>query len=114
MLIEFRVTNFRSFRGPQVFSMVAGPFSEHLETNTFKTDLRGFGPFLRSAVIYGPNAAGKTNLLRGVQFVQQMVLNSASQGGATQAPYSPHKLSAQTRSEPSEFQITFAEQGVRY
>jgi AAA15 family ATPase/GTPase len=114
MLIEFRVTNFRSFRDAQVFSLAAGAATEYAETNTFHSGLRGFGPFLRSAAIYGPNAAGKTNLLRAVQFMQQLVLTSAAIPSSAQTAYTPYKLSSNTRQAPSEFQITFAEKDVRY
>jgi predicted ATPase len=114
MLIEFRVTNFRSFRETQTLSMVAGPFAEHSQTNAFSSGLKGFGPFLRSAVIYGPNAAGKTNLLRALQFVQSLVVNSATVTSLVQNPFSPFKFSAATRNAPSEFQITFAQDEVRY
>jgi AAA15 family ATPase/GTPase len=78
MLIEFRVTNFRSFREEQVFSMAAGNLKEHAESNTFLSGLKGFGAFLRSSAIYGPNAAGKTNLLLALRFMQQLVLASAA------------------------------------
>jgi len=61
MLIEFQVENFRSFKERQTFSMVSAPFSEHQDSNTFDSGLRGFDRLLRSAVVYGPNAAGKTN-----------------------------------------------------
>jgi AAA15 family ATPase/GTPase len=114
MLIEFRVTNYRSFRADQALSLVAATFSEHDETNTFKSGIRGFDRFLRSAVVYGPNAAGKTNLLRGLQFMQQMVINSAAQPSLAATLYSPHKFSAETRTAPSKFEVTFAESGVRY
>jgi len=113
MLIEFQVENFRSFKERQLFSMVAAAFSEHTRTNTFDSGLSGFDRLLRSAVIYGPNAAGKTNLLRAMQFVKEFVTGSAS---ATNAPYpySPFKLSSATRGAPSCFEITFAQEGIRY
>lgn len=114
MLIEFRVANFRSFKAEQTFSMVAEPFAELRESNTFRSGLKGFSPFLRSAAIYGPNAAGKTNLLRAVEFMQQMVVHSATQTAGAQTTYCPHKLSAATCSAPSEFQVTFAERSTRY
>ena len=63
MLIEFQVSNFRSFRDRQTFSMVAGSYPEHRETNTFDPKLPGFGRLVRSAAVYGANAAGKSNLL---------------------------------------------------
>jgi AAA15 family ATPase/GTPase len=114
MLIELQVSNFRSFRGTQVFSMVAGTYPDHLETNTFDPRLPGFDRLLRTSAVYGPNAAGKTNLLRVLQFIQSLVLNSAASTPATAPPYSPFKFSKATRSKPSEFQITFVQDGVRY
>jgi hypothetical protein len=114
MLIEFQVQNFRSFKERQVFSMVAGSFAEHTKTNTFDSGLKGFDRFVRSAIIYGPNAAGKTNLLRAIQFVQVLVVSSAATAANSLYPYSPFKFSSATRNAPSEFQITFAQDGVRY
>lgn len=113
MLIEFQVENFRSFRRKQTFSMVAAAFPEREATNTFDSGLRGFDRFVRSAVIYGPNAAGKTNLLRAIQFMQALVVNSAvsSDLGST---HSPFKFSVYTRTAPSKFRIAFDESGTRY
>jgi uncharacterized protein len=113
MLIEFQVQNFRSFKERQTFSMVSAPFAEHKNSNTFDSGLKGLDPLLRTAVIYGPNAAGKTNLLRALQFVQSLVVNSASSADAPY-PYAPFKLSKATRSAPSEFQVAFAQNGIRY
>jgi hypothetical protein len=71
MLIEFQVTNYRSFRDHQVFSMVAGRFTEHTDANTVAAGIPGFDRFLRTSVIYGANAAGKTNLLRALQLTKR-------------------------------------------
>jgi AAA15 family ATPase/GTPase len=114
MLIEFRVQNFRSFKDWQTFSMVSAAQPEHLESNTFDSGLRGFDRLLRTAVVFGPNAAGKTNLMRALQFVQSFVLTSASAAGSRKYPYSPFKLSKATLESPSEFEITFVQDGVRY
>jgi uncharacterized protein len=70
---------------------------------------------VRSAAVYGSNAAGKTNLLRAIQFMQEMVVTSAARpSGARATPYSPYKFSPKTRNSPSDFQITFPENNVRY
>jgi AAA15 family ATPase/GTPase len=114
MLVEFQVSNFRSFRDRQVFSTVAGNFPEHRESGTFDPKLPGFGRLLRSCVIYGPNAAGKSNLLRALQFVQELVLNSASATPSNSVPYSPFMFVKSARTKPSEFQVTFVQDGVRY
>src|SRR5262249_698684 len=114
MFIEFRVQNFRSFKEQQTLSMVGAALPEHSKSNTFDSGLRGFDRLLRAAVIYGPNAAGKTNLIRAVQFMKLFVLGSASTAGAAQYPYTPFKLSKSTREAPSEFEITFVQNGIRY
>ena len=93
MLIGFQIENFRSFKERQVFSMEAGHFAEHAESNSFDVGLKGMPHLLRSAVVYGPNAAGKTNLLRAVRFMQEFVVNSAA-SAAAQFPFSPFKLSS--------------------
>jgi hypothetical protein len=115
MLIEFTVTNFRSFRGPQTLSLVAGKMQDAIETNTFDSGLPGFGRFLRSAVVYGPNAAGKTNLLLAIQLLQQLVLNSATLvPPSAPLPYTPFKFAAASRKAATQFEITFVQDDTRY
>jgi uncharacterized protein len=53
VLIEFQVTNFRSFKATQVLSMAASSFREHQETNTFDTGLKSFPRFVRSVAVMG-------------------------------------------------------------
>jgi AAA15 family ATPase/GTPase len=115
MLIEMKVTNFRSFRGCQTFSMVASNFAEHSESNTFDPKISGgFGRFVRTAAIYGPNAGGKTNFLRALQTVQAFVIGSAASPRGTPPPYMPFIFSKATIAKPSEFQVTFVQNDVRY
>lgn len=115
MLIEFRVTNFRSINETQTLSLVAGSGKELVTENTFESGLPGFPRLLRSAVIYGANAAGKTNLLRALQYMQSLVLASATFQEGTRIPYAPFKLSKAMSEKPSEFEAVFAdEKGVRY
>lgn len=114
MLIEFRVANFRSFRDSQTLSMIAANFTEHVATNTFDSGLPGFGRFLRSAAIYGPNAAGKSNLLLALQWMQAFVLQSSTAAPTAGHLYQPFKLASATREAPSEFQVTFVQDRIRY
>ena len=89
MLIEFQVANFRSIRDRQTLSMVADTGKEHLETHTFDSGIKRFDRLLASAAIYGPNAAGKTNLLKALQFMQSVVVNSAAQVATSLSGYAP-------------------------
>ena len=114
MLIQFNATNYRSIRDTQTLTLVAGAGKEYLRENTFESVLPGFPRLLRSAVVYGANAAGKTNLLRALQFMQGLVLNSASFQEGVRIAHTPFKLSKATSGKPSEFEVVFADDGVRY
>ena len=73
MLVEFSVANFKSIKDEARLSLVAGPGKEHHETNVAMSKGVRPIPLLRSAAIYGANAAGKTNLLQALQVMQRMV-----------------------------------------
>ena len=115
MLIEFSVSNFRSIRAKQTLSLVASPDSNHLERNVISNgddEMR----LLKSAVIYGPNAAGKSNLLRALETLRELVQNSATKTQEGQAiNVSPFLFSTASSQQASEFEIVFvADDGIRY
>ena len=114
MLIEFRVSNYRSFKVPQVLSMVASHAKEHRGTHTFDAGIPDFERIFASAAVYGANASGKTNLLRSLQYMQAVVLNSASLSPTLPLDYTPFKFDMLTQIEPSEFEIAFIEGETRY
>ncbi len=115
MLIEFSVTNFRSFRERQRLSLAASAAKEHLNRNTFSSGIKNLPPLVRTAAIYGPNGGGKTNLLRAVHFMQQTVLTSAATGQVGQTlSAKPFALSRKTVRAPSEFEIHFIQDRIRY
>lgn len=115
MLVEFSVANFRSIGQKQVLSLVAGSGSSHTARNvvTLEGDQ---AKYLRSAVIYGPNAAGKSNLLKAVLVLQQLVLTTASsQEGVPLNGVVPFLLDKELSEQASEFGIVFiADDGVKY
>jgi hypothetical protein len=65
MLVEFRVKNFRSLRDEQVLSFVASKDKTLQDTHTQATGLSAAPTLVRSAVIYGANASGKSNSHQG-------------------------------------------------
>ena len=118
MLIEFSATNYRSILERQTLNLTASTYFKELEaSNTFAPTqaAQGMLRLLRSAVLYGPNASGKSTLIEALQFVRQQVLLSQKESQAGEAiDVTPFKLKAQSRTADSEFEITFVEQGVRY
>lgn len=115
MLVEFRVKNFRSLREEQVFSLVASKDKTLHDTHTMTTGLKAAPSLLRSAVIYGANASGKSNLIKALQYMRGVVVESATviQPGQTYA-VQPFRLNAESVKEPTELEVTFVLDGVRY
>lgn len=74
MLIRFTVENFLSFKDEIEFSMVPGrarKHREHVYHDARRKDLR----LLKTGVIYGANASGKTNLIKAMDFAQELIVN---------------------------------------
>lgn len=117
MLIEFKVTNFRSVRETQTLSMVAGGAlkDKDLDGNTFETGIANFPKLVRSSVIYGPNASGKSNLIAAIAFMERMVRESAREAQVGEPiEVTPFRLDAASRDQDSEFEMHFIADEVRY
>lgn len=115
MLVEFRVKNFRSLRDEQVLSLVASKDKTLQETHTVATGLKAAPSLLRSAVVYGANASGKSNLIKALQYMRGVVVESATviQPGQTYG-VQPFRLDADSSKEPTEFEVTFILDEIRY
>ena len=112
MLVEFRVKNFRSFKEEQVLSLVATK-DNSLENNKISTSREDIPSLLRSAVIYGANASGKSNLIKAIECVQRLVKAPAT----VEKPLfdiQPFRLNQETISSPITFEMTFTFDRVRY
>ena len=75
MLLEFKTQNYKSFVEEASFSMVAAPKQKGLDYSLMKTKIKGKEiKGLSSSVIYGPNAAGKTNIIGAMDVLRAIVL----------------------------------------
>lgn len=115
MLIEFIASNYRSLKESQKLSMVAAKDSTHQEANCIPSSISASLQLVRTAVLYGPNASGKSNLISALGFMRSMVETSAVgiREGQT-LNVSPFRLDPETINQPSEFEVTFIENGLRY
>jgi uncharacterized protein len=116
-MIEFSVGNYRSFKDVVTFSMVAAPIGhedEEIDRNNVFEIPQNIS-LLKSAAIYGANASGKSNLVRAIFFMRSFVINSAV-GRRVQDPIDTdiYRLSKDTETEPSYFEIIFASGTTRY
>lgn len=115
MLLDFRVKNFRSLRDEQTLSLVAAKDRSLQELNTMPSGIKAAPTLLRSVAIYGPNAGGKSNLIKALQYMRAVVAESASvmQPGQT-FNVQPFRLNALSVAQPTEFDISFVLDGVRH
>lgn len=115
MLVEFRVKNFRSLRDEQVLSLVASKDKTWRDTHTLSTGIKAAPSLLKSAVVYGANASGKSNLIKALQYMRGVVVESATviQPGQVYA-VQPFRLDVKSADQPTEFEVTFIVDGVRY
>ena len=83
MLIGFRFKNCRSFYGENRLSMEATSDKEFATINTFTIDSKlmpkGENELLKSAVIFGGNASGKSNVIKAIAYMKTCLMLSASQ-----------------------------------
>lgn len=115
MLVEFRVKNFRSLRDEQVLSLVASKDNALSDTNTLATGIKALPRILPGAVIFGANASGKSNVIKALQYMRGIVMESATVMQPGQSfDVQPFRLDPSSENEPTEFEITFIIDGVRY
>jgi AAA15 family ATPase/GTPase len=115
MIVDFTVSNFRSFRDVETLSMnVEGPRMRHPSNFTLVDDERL--AVLRSAGIFGANASGKTNILRALAAIQWIIVSSAGRKEAQPIPpYEPFRLASTHAERPVKFEIEFVvPTGARY
>lgn len=105
MIVNFSVQNFRSIK-------------DRLELSFEKTGLKGLSnnyfaapaktQLLKTAVLYGPNASGKSTFLQAFHALEFLVVNSAGfKPDQAIAPYEPHLLDRSTRNQSVTFQVVF-------
>jgi AAA15 family ATPase/GTPase len=106
MIAEFTVQNYRSFKEKHTFSLISTKNKELSESNTFEMGdkLR----FLKTAVIYGANASGKSNFFRALAFYRNFAVFSGprKQVGDT-IEVDAFYFSKQAEHEPSSFELVF-------
>jgi uncharacterized protein len=116
MLIEFSVENFLSFNERVTLSLVAAPEldeADGLLGNTFEAP--GGIRLLKSALVFGANASGKSNLIKAVRFARQFVLGSAKDTQAGELiEVKPFLLGPTEEGRGSSFELVWIADGTRF
>ena len=106
MIAEFTVENFRSYKEKHTFSLISTKDKELSESNTFKSGKKFH--FLKSAVIYGANASGKSSFFDAlIFFLKFSVTSGPRKQVGDPIETEPFALSKQTEFAPSSFELVF-------
>lgn len=109
MLLNFAVTNYRSIKERQVFSLMAVDGLPHEDSLIRSKD--GI-PILPVALLFGANASGKSNIIRAFGMMRHMVLDSVRLNpDDTLDEYEPFLLDEESRNNSTELEAEFITRG---
>lgn len=104
MLVEFKISNFRSFKDEVTFSME--PLTQNGKNpNTINTCLKKIPQLYRTSGIFGANASGKSNILKAFAFLKYCVKKSSKFDIEDKFPQEAYALSDDV--QPMSFSIQF-------
>jgi AAA15 family ATPase/GTPase len=110
MIVEFSVSNFRSFLEEQTFSLVASKRLGEAHLNHLVPIPNVDESVLKLSALYGANGAGKSNLFRALRFVRNFALQPNKKNQGTKRE-SYHTLGANI---PSNFDLQFIANEMLY
>ena len=117
MLVNFRFKNSRSFYDEAILSMQTAPDESYRELNTFDAGgmiPKGEGELLKSAVIFGGNASGKSNVLKAFSYMKNVVLVSSAQIPPIVSMNEPYAFKAEADDEESLYEVEIVQNGIFY
>ena len=111
MLIRFIVSNFMSFKEDTEFNMLPskGNGSKSLTHHIKKT--KSGVEVLKTAAIYGANAAGKSNLIKAISYFKKIVFNEEQ----LLMPQSKRfRIDSSFKTKPTTFRIEYEYKGIHF
>ena len=114
MIIQFSIANYLSFKEPATLSLAATSLREpEAEANGASFELDGINlKLLKSAVVFGANASGKSNLIKALHFFKDFVFNSfKALQSDEQISVEPYRLNVVSAKEPSMMEMVMVVEG---
>lgn len=111
MLIRFTVENFLSFNQRIDFNMIAADDTHHSH-HVVKGDSEDSIRLLRTSIIYGANASGKSNLIKAMKFARDFIVDGVEKN--TNININNFKLDKTCYTKPSRFEFEFRNQDKQY
>ena len=117
MIIQFSVENFRSIMAPATLSMVVSPLRDNkVESDDVMFGVEGLDfSLLKSTVLMGANASGKSNVIRALDFFKNYIIDSfKSLQAGEEIGVEAFKLNTDSAKNPSSFEMIFVIAGNQY
>jgi AAA15 family ATPase/GTPase len=111
MIINFNIENFASIKDKQVLSFEANK-SDHLEKYFIIEPLKGLR-LLKVGLIYGANASGKSNILKAIEFLRDLVLEPEDKK-TEPLDFDPFLFDSKTPNENSRLSVEFIQNKIIY
>lgn len=112
MIIYFKVGNYKSIKEPLILNFNAAAISEHNESNVIHQEKLAL---LKTIVLYGHNASGKSKILDAVIFFKWLINNSATKNQSSEGiNVEPFEFNEKRAKQPSLFEMSFLIDGTRY
>lgn len=114
MIISFKIENFRSIKDQMVIDFVATKKlnEEHLPYNVADFENQSL---LKSIILYGRNASGKSNVLNALKAISFMVEHSDSfKLGDNIPPYEPFLFDKNVKNNAVKFEIVFVTSKTKF
>ncbi|MHC5362085.1 AAA family ATPase [Myroides sp. LJL110] len=109
MLIRFTVENFLSFNQRQSFSLVPGKGTLKADHKTKK--VKGIS-VLKTSILFGANASGKSNLIKAIEFGRKLILRGTKPD--SNIDFQNFRLDKNSRNENSRIEYTIQHNGKNY
>lgn len=112
MIISLRLKNFFSLRDDAALDFTAD-MSSRKERDRLPENLIDFNgdKFVNILGLFGANASGKSNIIKGIDFCRNLVLTSHRNNLGDKFDFEPFKFD---KGHPSEFYINFVTEGIEY
>lgn len=119
MLIEFSVENYKSIKERVTLSLQAANDTK-LANNVAKVNLpqidnkKTTQRILKTSVIYGANASGKSNILKAMDCIKKIIRQSNNYITNQPFPIDNFRLDLNCASKPTTFEFIFIQNGIKF
>jgi AAA15 family ATPase/GTPase len=114
MLISFKVGNYKSIKQTEIsmHSHDGGDLPQNLISLREDHVQKGF--IMKSAAIYGANASGKSNFIKAIRFLKNLIIESKSLNHGQTFNLSSFKFDQFYQNKPTTFEIIVLIDSIKY